>query len=82
MTIKELRTALAALPDYPEEPDLSEDEAELADFYRNYTEAHAADMEGRLYGEMVISVRYSGNRTDTTVLYSDIEKVEYDPMDE
>lgn len=49
MTIKELRTALAALPDYTEEPDLSEDEAELADFYRNYTEAHAADMEGILH---------------------------------
>lgn len=62
--------------------ELSEAEQELADFYHDCTNCHAYDEGGRLYGKMVIEVEYGGFTNSIKVLSADIQKENYDPMDE
>lgn len=61
--------------------DLSKAQEELADFYHNCTNCHAADENGKLHGEMVIKVAYHGFVNEIEVLSTDITKEPYDPFD-
>lgn len=62
--------------------ELSESEQELADFYHDCTNCHAYDEGGRLYGKMVIEVKYGGFTNSIKVLEADVTKDVYDPLDE
>lgn len=58
--------------------DLSEDEKDLAEYYRMCTNCHAADKGGRLQGKMTIEVSYNGYSNETKVISADVKEYRYE----
>lgn len=54
--------------------DLTNDQDELAEYYHNCTNGHAYDMNGKLYGEIVLRIKYSGFQNETEVISTNITK--------